>query len=86
MNRGTRTFGIERNKICAYRLGLSPEEGSQTSIFCAVDESVSTSTGKYYDNCREKRPNKLALDSDLARRVFDLTLKSLGEYADDASA
>ena len=61
------------------RLSLTPHQGAQTTLHCALDESLNTVSGKYYDNCKEKRPNKLAEDSDLARRVWDLTLQLVRE-------
>ena len=33
----------------------TPESGAQTSIFCAVDESVANESGLYYADCKVKR-------------------------------
>jgi len=30
----------------------TPESGAQTSIFCAVDESVANESGLYYADCK----------------------------------
>ena len=32
----------------------TPESGAQTSIFCAVDESVANESGLYYADCKVK--------------------------------
>jgi dehydrogenase/reductase SDR family protein 13 len=40
---------------------ITNEQGAQTSLFCATSPSVTTS-GRYWDKCREKRPNRLADD------------------------
>ncbi len=63
-----------------HRVSITPLEGAQTSIYCAVDESLETSSGKYYEHLTEHAPNKMALDSDLCRRTYDATLKALQEY------
>ena len=68
--------------VCVYRCALTAQQGAQTTIFCAVDETVSNSSGKYYENCQERKTSKLAMDDDLARRVYDLTLKSLSEFTE----
>ena len=68
--------------LLVFRCALNAQQGAQTTIFCAVDESVSNSSGKYYENCEERKPSKLAMDNDLARRVWDLTLKSLSEFTE----
>ena len=38
----------------------SPREGAQTSIYCAVDESLSGESGKYYSDCAEAEPTSQA--------------------------
>ena len=39
------------------------------SIACAVDKSLAAETGKYYSDCREKDPQPLAKDEDLAKKL-----------------
>ena len=41
----------------------SPESGAQTSIFCAVDESIREESGKYYADCRETAVCPVALSN-----------------------
>ena len=38
----------------------SPEEGARTTLYCATSPDVAGDTGKYYDNCKEKAPSKVA--------------------------
>jgi NAD(P)-dependent dehydrogenase (short-subunit alcohol dehydrogenase family) len=38
----------------------SNEEGARTSVYCATDPSLAGESGKYYDDCKEKEPNKVA--------------------------
>lgn len=38
----------------------SNEEGAQTSLYCATSPDVANDTGKYYDDCKNRDPNKRA--------------------------
>jgi retinol dehydrogenase-12 len=38
----------------------STAEGAQTSLYCATAPEVAADTGRYYDNCRPKEPNRNA--------------------------
>ncbi|MCC6527529.1 MAG: SDR family oxidoreductase [Polyangiaceae bacterium] len=49
---------------------LSNAEGAATSVHCATAPEVAGDDGRYYDRCREKRPSPLALDDDLARKLW----------------
>ena len=49
----------------------SNEEGAATSLYCATSDEVATHSGRYYSNCREKKPNPAALDRDLARELWE---------------
>lgn len=53
----------------------SSEEGAQTNIFCAVDESVENQTGLYYSDCAVNTPSKIAQDKELASKLWDLSEK-----------
>lgn len=63
-----------------FSVSLTLEEGSQTVLFCAVDESVASQSGQYYDNCKLKSPNKMALDAKLAANLWNVTLDVVGNY------
>ena len=41
----------------------SPESGAQTTIFCAVEETIREETGKYYADCRETATCPVALSN-----------------------
>ncbi|XP_052064363.1 retinol dehydrogenase 12-like isoform X1 [Mytilus californianus] len=53
----------------------TPNEGAQTTIYCAVDESLSGETGKYYSDCAKKKPSKEALNDENAKRLWKLSEK-----------
>jgi NAD(P)-dependent dehydrogenase (short-subunit alcohol dehydrogenase family) len=38
----------------------STEEGAKTSVWCATAPELAGESGKYYDDCKEKAPNKVA--------------------------
>ena len=47
----------------------SVEEGAQTSLHCATSDDVVD--GRYYDDCKEKRPSSLADDESLAKELWE---------------
>jgi NAD(P)-dependent dehydrogenase (short-subunit alcohol dehydrogenase family) len=49
----------------------STEEGAETSLYCATSPEVADHDGRYYDECREKRPSRLADDEALARELWE---------------
>jgi len=49
---------------------LTAEEGARTSIYLATSPDVAGVTGKYFIKCQRASPSA-ALDSDLARRLWD---------------
>jgi dehydrogenase/reductase SDR family protein 13 len=49
---------------------LTNEEGARTPLYCATAPEVAAMTGRYYDKCREAKPNPLANDEGLARELW----------------
>ncbi|KAF2884585.1 hypothetical protein ILUMI_21588 [Ignelater luminosus] len=56
----------------------TPEQGAQTTIYCAVDENASKETGLYYAECKVKEPSSKAKNVEDARKLWDLSLKMVG--------
>lgn len=50
---------------------ISNEEGARTSLYCATAPELENVSGRYYDNSREKTPNRLAQDTALARELYE---------------
>ncbi len=48
----------------------SNEDGAATSIYCATAPELANASGRYYDECREKEPAKLAKDEALAKELW----------------
>ena len=58
-------------------VGIDQASGAQTTLFCALEESIESETGKYYDNCREKDANSpLVKDDHMCAELWDATLAS----------
>jgi len=56
----------------------TPESGAQTSIFCAVDESVAEQSGLYYADCSETSPASHALRDGDPERLWQLSEQITG--------
>ncbi len=54
------------------------KQGSQTSIYCAVDEEVGTHSGLYYTDCKVTKPGIQATDDKVAKQLWELSLKLCG--------
>ena len=39
---------------------LTPEQGAQTSLYCATSPEVAQATGRFYDRCQERAPSAVA--------------------------
>ncbi|KAM9861071.1 retinol dehydrogenase 13 [Aulostomus maculatus] len=53
-------------------------EGAQTTIYCAVDESLADVSGLYYSDCAPKTPAPQALDDATAKKLWDLSASMVG--------
>jgi len=57
---------------------LSIEDGAKTSLYCATSPEVAAHDGRYYDDCREKKPSALAEDAELGRRLWEKSVEWTG--------
>lgn len=53
----------------------TPEQGAQTTIYCAVDETTGKESGLYYSDCRPVEPSKNAENVNDARTLWKVSLK-----------
>lgn len=60
----------------------SVEEGAQTSIHCATSAVVAEVSGRYWDDCTERRPSRVARDDALARELWEKSAQWVGLPAD----
>ncbi|XP_034433152.1 retinol dehydrogenase 13 isoform X2 [Hippoglossus hippoglossus] len=56
----------------------SPREGAQTTIYCAVDESLANVSGLYYSDCAPITAAPQALDDAAAKKLWDLSASMVG--------
>ncbi|XP_023310168.1 retinol dehydrogenase 11-like [Anoplophora glabripennis] len=57
---------------------LTPQQGAQTTIYCAVDEKCANESGLYYTSCSVATPSSAALNKEDARGLWDLSWKLVG--------
>jgi retinol dehydrogenase 12 len=50
---------------------LTVEQGAQTSLHCATSPEVEAHDGRYYDDCKERKPSALAEDEGLAKTLWE---------------
>ncbi|XP_070576411.1 retinol dehydrogenase 14-like [Ptychodera flava] len=62
----------------SYFFFKTPQEGAQTTICVAVDESLVNTTGLYFSDCVPKDPAPQAKDDEAAKRLWDLSAKMVG--------
>lgn len=56
----------------------TPWEGAQTTIYCAVEESIANDSGLYYSDCAPKTVAPQALDDVAAKKLWDLSASMVG--------
>ena len=56
----------------------SPEKGAETSVFLADSENVAKISGKYFYNKRIYKTTELAKDTNMAKKIWDLSEKMVG--------
>jgi len=61
------------SKVMQPLIGISTEEGAQTSVFLASDPSVQGVTGRYFSKCAEVQPSADAQDPELGARLWELS-------------
>lgn len=61
-----------------YLIGKTPLQGAQTTIYCAVDESLANVTGKYFSDCAIKEESKAAQDDEAAKKLWEVSEKLVG--------
>ncbi|KAG5671363.1 hypothetical protein PVAND_001564 [Polypedilum vanderplanki] len=55
----------------------SPEQGAQTAVFLATESSISSVTGKYFNDCEVTDVVELAKDEHLVNKLYSETLRVL---------
>lgn len=58
--------------------GASPEEGAETPIYLACSDDVTGVSGKYFKDCRPVRSAKASYDSELAKKLWEVSARLTG--------
>merc|ERR1739848_382435 len=58
-----------------YIFAKSPKQGAQTTIYCAVEESIGNDSGKFYVDCKETSLNFLGENQQTAEQLWTLSEK-----------
>ena len=58
-------------------------EGAQTTIHVAVSEELDGVTGLYFADCKEKKPEKTALDDEAAKTLWQVSAELVGLYSNE---
>ncbi|GBP92924.1 RNA-directed DNA polymerase from mobile element jockey [Eumeta japonica] len=53
-------------------------QGAQTTIYCAVDEKCANETGLYYSDCDVATPAAAALDDEVAKKLWSVSVELVG--------
>ncbi|KAM4553003.1 retinol dehydrogenase 12-like isoform 1-T1 [Fundulus diaphanus] len=56
----------------------NPTEGAQTTIYCAVEESLQKESGLYYSDCARKATAPQGRDDEAAKKLWDLSASMVG--------
>jgi len=57
------------------------EGGAQTSVYCAVEESLEGETGMYYSNCARAEPKSAALNNVQAKKMWEVSKDIVGDIS-----
>jgi len=57
---------------------ISEKDGAKTQIFLATSRKVDGVTGKYFNKCREERPNSKALNDEKCRELYEYSMQACG--------
>jgi len=65
-------------KVFDILTGIPTPEGAKTSVYLASSSDVQNITGKYFNKCKEKQASKLALDEQVAQKLWDVSATLVG--------
>ncbi len=59
-------------------ISISAEDGAKTQIYLATSDELEGITGKYYDNCKQVSTSRESYNTDVAHRLWELSLSMTG--------
>ncbi|XP_064600612.1 retinol dehydrogenase 11-like [Liolophura sinensis] len=82
VNPGSVKTDLTRKHPIIYTLGYfffkNPEEGAQTSVYCAVSEEVEGISGKHFADCALSSVSRHACDDHVGERLWSVSRKLVG--------
>ena len=80
----TRLGANNATRLHAFTMALAkpfmktPEQGARTSIYLATSPDVADVTGEYFVNCKRKPGSRESADSEIARRLWEVSERMTG--------
>jgi NAD(P)-dependent dehydrogenase (short-subunit alcohol dehydrogenase family) len=68
-------------KFFSFYLWKNIPQGAATTCYVALHPSVKGVTGKYFADCNEVTPSKLARDETLAQKLWDFSVKLINSVS-----
>ncbi|TRY61242.1 hypothetical protein TCAL_16277 [Tigriopus californicus] len=68
-------YGKIALKVVIPLVTITPLEGAQTTLYCALEDSIEGHSGRYYSGCKEKKASARALDEKAQKRLWELSEK-----------
>ena len=59
-------------------MGSDEKAGAQTSIYCALDDSITHLSGSYFDNCCVGKETEVSRDLGLAKKLWEVSCQATG--------
>ena len=56
----------------------TPFYGAQTTLYCALDDSIECESGMYYSDCAQKTPSAEALNKEDQKKLWALSESMVG--------
>lgn len=80
-----RHFSLLKNKMIRatllfflWPIHKTPQNGAQTSIYCAVDPSLNNVSGRYFTDCCQKKCAEQGCDDGVARKLWEISEEMVG--------
>jgi retinol dehydrogenase-12 len=51
----------------------TPFYGAQTTLYCCLEDTIESESGLYYSDCAKKTPSRYALDSESAKKLWNIS-------------
>jgi retinol dehydrogenase-12 len=63
---------------CMFFMIKTPFYGAQTTLYCALEDTIEDETGCYYSDCSKKEPSGHAQDMEAAKRLWEVSETLVG--------